>query len=91
MGSLRTDFDLLLESPESVEADLAIELLASAGIPTFLHSSNVGIAGRLGAEFLSYRADLYVPKGARARAEQVLREAWGDEALERGVTPRPSE
>jgi hypothetical protein len=82
MGSPRTDFDLLLEAPTSVEADMARDLLQRAGIPTFLHGRDRDLA-ELGAVIHNglTRPDLFVPKGRRAEAEAVLKSAWDASAL----------
>jgi hypothetical protein len=40
MSSNSSEFDLLLEAPTSVEADMAREILAQEGIPTFMHGKD---------------------------------------------------
>jgi hypothetical protein len=82
MGSPRADFDLLLEAPTSVEADMARELLQRAGIPTYLHGRDRDLA-ELGAAIHNglTRPDLFVPKGRRDEAEAVLKSAWDASAL----------
>jgi putative signal transducing protein len=82
MSSIRDDFALLLAAPDPVEADLARNLLDSAGIPSLLQGQDRDIA-ELGASSHSTisRPDLYVPKSAVERARAVLREAWGEERM----------
>jgi hypothetical protein len=84
MGRPRDDFDLLLEAPHPVEAELARGMLADAGIPVLMHGGDFDVA-ELGSatHAMLRRPDMYVPKGARARAEQVLRDA-GYESQSRG-------
>jgi hypothetical protein len=79
MESPATEYDLLLEAPSAVEAELAKELLASHGIPTFRHGRDrYAVALGESAQDL-LRPDLYVPKGMRERARAFLVEAWGDD------------
>lgn len=75
MGRPRDDFDLLLEAPHPVEAELARGMLADAGIPVLVHGGDFDVA-ELGSatHAMLRRPDVYVPKGARERAEQVLRD-----------------
>ena len=81
MSSTRADFALLLASPDPVEADLARDLLESAGIPSMLHGQDRDFA-ELGAGHAGIsRPDLLVPKSAFERAREVLIEAWGDQAF----------
>jgi hypothetical protein len=82
MSSPRDEFDLLLEAPTSVEADMAREILAQRGIPTFLHGKDRDLA-ELGAAIHSAytQPDLFVPKGRRAEARAILDEAWDKSAL----------
>jgi hypothetical protein len=82
MASPRTEFDLLLEAPASVEAEMAREVLADAGIPTFLHGRDRDLA-ELGVVIHNdlTRPDLFVPKGRRAEAEAILNSAWDKSAL----------
>lgn len=82
MGSPRTDFDLLLEAPDPVEASMARELLASAGIPCLEHGQDRDLAelGSAGHRSIA-RPDLYVPKGQGARARALLEEAWDETSL----------
>jgi len=79
MGSPFTDFDLLLEAPHPVEAQMARDLLCAAGIPSYLHGRDMSV-GEFGrpVQDLITRPDLFVPKGARARARAVLEEAWSN-------------
>jgi hypothetical protein len=77
MGSPDQDFDLLLEAPHPVEAEMARDLLTAAGIPSYLHGRDISI-GDLGVavQHMFTRPNLYVPKGARTLARGVLDEAW---------------
>ena len=80
MKSPRQEFDLLLEAPDPVEADLARELLASEKIPSLLHGQDRDFAELGAASHATIsRPDLYVPKGTLERARAILREAWGPE------------
>lgn len=76
------DFDTVLASVDYVEGELARELLASAGIPSMLHSPDFDVA-ELGlvSHAQIRRADLLVPRGARASARAVLVEAWGEDVV----------
>lgn len=82
MGSMNDDYDLLLAAPNSTEAALAKDLLESAGIPCLLHGRDRDVA-ELGFATHSVLTspDLFVPKGLRARAQQVLDDAWDAEPL----------
>lgn len=82
MGSPKTEFDLLLEAPEPVEAQMAQDLLARAGIPSMMHGADRDMAD-LGyaTHSVIMRRDLFVPKGARERALSILQEAWDRDAL----------
>jgi len=82
MASPRDEFDLLLAAPTPVEAEMARELLADAGIPTFSHGRDRDFA-ELGASIHGNltRPDLFVPKGRRSEAEALLRAAWDESAL----------
>jgi hypothetical protein len=92
MGRPRDDFDLLLEAPHPVEAELARGMLADAGIPVLVHGGDFDVA-ELGSatHAMLRRPDVYVPKGMKGRAEEVLREAGysegADEASPRLDTP----
>lgn len=83
MGKPSQDFDLLLRAPHPVEAELARGLLEERGIPVLLHGHDFDVA-ELGAatHAMLRRPDLFVPKGARARAEEVLREGGYGEPIE---------
>ena len=82
MASPRDEFDLLLAAPTPVEAEMAREILADAGIPTYSHGRDRDFA-ELGSAIHSdlTRPDLYVPKGRRSEAEELLRAAWDESAL----------
>jgi hypothetical protein len=86
MGSPRTDFDLVLEAPDPIEAEMARGLLASAGIPSLLHGQDRDFA-ELGCAVhrCLARPDLYVPRGLRQRARELLAEAWDPTALSEEV------
>ena len=86
MDSPIRDFDPLLSSTNPVEASLAQELLAEAGIPCLLHPLDSREAFVLCWNPLDAPA-LYVPRGQRWAAAKVLREAWGDEVFERAASP----
>lgn len=82
MGSPNTEFDLLLEAPAPVEAQMAQDLLARAGIPSMMHGADRDMA-ELGyaTHSVIMRRDLFVPKGAREHALSILQEAWDRDAL----------
>jgi hypothetical protein len=82
VSSPRTEFDLLLEAPDSFEAEMARELLSQAGIPSYLHGRDRDLAelGRVVHDSLT-RPDLYVPKGRLAEARGILDAAWDGAAL----------
>ena len=82
MSSPRTEFDLLLQAPTSVEAEMAREILSQEGIPTYLHGRDRDLA-ELGVAIHNSltRPDLYVPKGRGAEAEAILKAAWDESAL----------
>jgi hypothetical protein len=82
MSSNSSEFDLLLEAPTSVEADMAREILAQEGIPTFMHGKDRDLAELGAAVHSAYtRPNLFVPKGRRAEAQAILDEAWDKSAL----------
>jgi hypothetical protein len=82
MTSPRDEFDLLLEAPTSVEADMAREILGQAGIPTYFHGRDRDMA-ELGTaiHYNLTRPDVFVPKGRRAEAQAILKETWDESAL----------
>jgi hypothetical protein len=82
MSSPRDEYDLLLETPSLIESEMAQELLSEAGIPSLLHPVDSREAFVLSHHPFD-APDLYVPKGMRDRAEQILRAAWSEEAIER--------
>jgi hypothetical protein len=78
VNSPRSEFALLLAAPDPIEADLARNLLSTAGIPSLLHGQDrdfaeLGAAAHMGIS----RPDLLVPKSALGRARELLAEAWG--------------
>jgi hypothetical protein len=85
-----SDYAVLLRLPGEVEIDLAQELLGSAGIPTLLHPRDS--RGLMANAVLPFESpDLYVPRDQRAKAEAILREAWGDEVFEHAHVPPPDQ
>ncbi len=82
MSSFREEFGLLLAAPDPVEAELARNLLQTAGIPSMLQGQDRDLA-ELGASSHAAiaRPDLYVPKTALERARAILREAWGADRM----------
>jgi hypothetical protein len=81
MGTPRDEFDRLLASPSLVESELAQQILREAGIPALLHPQDSREAFALTRHPFD-APDLYVPRGMRARAASILRDAWGSTALE---------
>jgi len=82
MGAIRDDYDLPLEAPDPVEAELARELLQEQGIPSLLHGVDRDLAEfGAGVNARLARPSLYVPKGARERASAILDAAWEREPL----------
>jgi hypothetical protein len=61
---------------------MARGLLRAAGIPSYLHGQDRGFSD-LGCAVhrMMSRPDLYVPRGLRARAQELLAEAWDPTAL----------
>jgi hypothetical protein len=82
MTSPRDEFALLLAAPDPVEAEMARELLTSAGIPSVLHG-NDRYSTDLGSSLSGnvWRPDLLVPKTAFEQARALLREAWDSKPL----------
>lgn len=83
------DFVPLLQPQDKTERDLARNLLDTAGIRNTLVDSDVlelrrVLVGDRGAG-LQY---IVIPKVDLARAVGVLREAWGEAALEGRVPPQ---
>lgn len=82
MGSPKTEFDLLLEAPGPVEAQMAQNVLERAGIPSMLdETASDMIHLAYGLRSPQARPSLFVPKGARERALSILQEAWDRDAL----------
>jgi hypothetical protein len=88
MASPRDEFDRLLEAPSFIDSELAQQLLAEAGIPTFLHPVDSREAFALSRHPFD-APDLYVPKGELAHARAVLRDAWGDAPPSMSPTHEP--
>ncbi len=82
MGSKNSEFDLLLEAPDSTTAKLAQGVLEQAGIPSMLaENASDTIHLAYGLRSPDARPNLLVPKGQRDRALSLLRETWDREAL----------
>ena len=74
------EHDLLLDSVDKVKADLAKGLLAEAGIPCLFHGPDFDVAELGTAAHQTLRGvSVYVPRGAREKAQAVLEAAWGPE------------
>ena len=82
MGAPADGFVRLLAAPDAVEAELARELLASAGIPALLHGQDRDLAELGQAIHMRIsRPDVYVPAADLERARRLLDEAWDRSAL----------
>jgi len=82
MGARANGFVRLLEAPDAVEAELARELLSSAGIPTMLHGQDRDFAELGQAVHMRIsRPDVYVPAPDLERARRLLDETWDPNAL----------
>lgn len=82
MGSKNSEFDLLLEAPDSTTAKLAQDVLEQGGIPSMLaETASDTIHNAYGLRSPDARPNLLVPKGQRERALSLLRETWDREAL----------
>jgi hypothetical protein len=90
MTSTRDELDLLLKAPNLIESEMAQELLSGAGIPSLLHPLDSREAFVLSRHPFD-APDLFVPKGMRAKAEAVLREAWTGDSLDRLLPGASSE
>lgn len=82
MKSIYDEFDLLLCAVDPIEGDLARGLLSERSIPSLLHGPDFDMAefGRVGHSAVRH-PDLFVPKGARGPAREILVEAWGEERV----------
>ncbi|MDA1266612.1 MAG: DUF2007 domain-containing protein [Planctomycetota bacterium] len=81
--STSDEHDLLLDSVDKTVADMAKGLLEAAGIPCLFHGPDFDVAELGTAAHQSSRGvSVYVPKGAREKAQAVLDKAWGDKAEE---------
>jgi hypothetical protein len=70
------DFDVLLEAPAPIAAQIARQILDEAGIPSMLHGRDIGVGGLGGPLHQEItRPDLLVPRGAKGRAEEALERA----------------
>jgi Putative prokaryotic signal transducing protein len=82
MGGPADGFVRLLAAPDAVEAELARDLLRSAGIPSLLHGQDRDLAELGQAIHMRIsRPDVYVPAAELERARNVLAEAWDESAL----------
>ena len=72
------DFAVLLEGSDRIEADLAKNLLAEAGIPCAMRGPDFDVAelGRAAHDMLR-GTDVLVPASALEKARAILEEAWG--------------
>lgn len=82
---------LLLDTVDKVTADLARNLLETAGIPVIMDSPDFDIA-ELGvaAHGMLRGMSVYVPASALERSREILEEAWGEDGegeLEADETP----
>lgn len=83
MGHRLTDeFDVLLQAVDTIEGEMARDVLDQAGIPSMLHGPDFDVA-ELGfsGHTRVRRADLLVPRGTRAVARQLLVDAWGEDVV----------
>ena len=73
---------LLLASVDGIKAELAKNLLGEAGIPVIAHGPDFDVA-ELGsfAHNMLRGTNLFVRSSELERAREILREAWGDDAL----------
>jgi len=79
MGRPDEDFALLVEAADSVECNLARNLLDEAGIPCLIHGPDFDIAELGVVAHQNVRGvNVYVPKAALEAARRVLAEAWGE-------------
>jgi len=80
MTTNEDEFAVLLEGVNKIEADLAKNLLAGAGIPSMTQGPDFDMAelGRASHDMVRGQ-DLCVPAAALQRARAVLDEAWGTE------------
>ena len=78
MPSPAKEFDLVLSGADPVTVELARNLLTAAGIPSLEHGPDFDVV-ELGASHDVVRhQDLYVPRGEKQRALDVLESAWGE-------------
>ena len=73
------DYAVLLEAADTVEADLARNLLSEAGIPAFVQGPDFDVHGLVGiATHASvHGTKIYVSKEDLERAQSLLEDAWG--------------
>jgi hypothetical protein len=79
MRETEQEIVLLLEGVDSVESDLAKNLLANAGIPFLTKGPDFDVAelGE-GVHGMVRGTDLYVPRSALELARSILKSAWPD-------------
>ena len=81
-NSLDDEFALVLDTIPKIKADLACNLLKGEGIPSMQHSPDFDVAELGVAAHAAVRGvSVYVPKAAKERALEILREAWGEEPV----------
>ncbi|MBL8860844.1 MAG: hypothetical protein JNK02_02435 [Planctomycetes bacterium] len=91
MKRFQNEFDVVLVGVDTVEAELARDVLAKAGIPSLVHGPDFDIAEFGAAAYGQLRrGNLLVPRGARAAARAALVEAWGEDAVVRREEPGPT-
>jgi hypothetical protein len=84
MQRFQNEFDVVLAAVDTVQADMARDVLAAGGIPSLLHSPDFDVAEFGASAYGQLRLGaLLVPRGARERARAALVEAWGEEAVRR--------
>lgn len=80
MESRRDDFDLVLDAVTPAEAELAKELLESAGIPCMGQDVDLLDPVTVITSGIT-RQSVYVPKGRSEQARVILDGAWSKPAL----------
>jgi hypothetical protein len=84
MKRFQREFDVLLAAVDTVQGELAREILESARIPSMIHGPDFDVAGLGSAAYGQLRhGALLAPHGARDRARAVLVGAWGEEVVRR--------
>ena len=81
MGRIADEYACLLDSVGLIEARLARDLLADAGIPSLLHGPDFDFAELGAASHAAVRGmSVYVAHRSLDEARSVLRAAWGEDA-----------